>query len=124
MDDPHDTCDGCGNEYEIDGVKDVLWLYINNPECNHVQALCPHCGATSRLYIEPVTLLWVMGQAKLPLSLGVEAPKEMQEKVAEWEETIPYVPVDMPIEELPDLTSPQFRQLGDDIRKLEREEEA
>jgi hypothetical protein len=120
MEGPYDNCDSCGNDYEFHNDKDSLVIWLTTPNCNHVEAICPHCSNEVRIYCEPEVILWILKECRLGIKLGLAAPKDMQERMAEDDTEPTFTLTESFPEELPGWV---WRQLGDDIRKFEHGEE-
>lgn len=78
----HDNCNSCGTDYDFDKEHDTLCLFIKNPECNHVLAVCPVCEATCRIFIIPEVVAQVL-TLKLPLRVYCDTPDDVMNMVAE-----------------------------------------
>lgn len=122
-----DNCDQCGKDYDFVNPRDNVHIFLIDPTCNHVEAVCPYCGCISRIYLEPEAVLFVISTYSLGIKLHSEADDELRQTAHNiWnrDAPIPYLPTDYSAwPNLPDLTGRQFRDLGDDIRGFERGED-
>lgn len=85
----HDNCDGCGQDYDFDKERDVLCLYLNYPECNHVEATCPHCGRSTRIFLVPEGVINLLTEIHLNLRMVAEPPEELLESAQKiWAEEL------------------------------------
>lgn len=49
---PGDTCDLCHKPYPFRKGVDKLNCYLLFPAYNHIHATCPHCKATTRIFVD------------------------------------------------------------------------
>jgi ATP-dependent Clp protease ATP-binding subunit ClpA len=80
MEEPDDTCNGCGTGYNFSPLRDVVILCLDDPRCNHILAVCPQetCGFNSRIFMaEPRALLGLQQVRKLPFRLYPESPEDV-----------------------------------------------
>jgi hypothetical protein len=131
----HDNCDECGRDYDFSPERDVMQIFLKNPECDHVLAICPHCSGTTRIYVIPQVVVGLIEQLKLPIRIFADTPPEIMRMVAELleidmaegpasqpeEDTVwlnRQAPSDEPETELPEPPRDWLMSLYDDLRHL------
>lgn len=98
-----DNCDGCGEDYELNAVKDRLFLFINQPRFNFVQAMCPHCGTTTRVFIIAAHVCDIQEEFNLPVQWYTDPSEEVAERrialdALEAKDELPELPRNMAME--------------------------
>lgn len=48
----YDDCLNCDERYVMSEYNAFLNIYINDPQCSHIQTQCPHCNQVSRIFIQ------------------------------------------------------------------------
>lgn len=46
-------CRKCAHTYALDSERDIMNVYVTEPEHSHVLTKCPACGIVMRLFIDP-----------------------------------------------------------------------
>jgi len=76
---PHDNCDQCQEDYDFDGERDIAVLYLRDADCNHIEAHCPFCQSTARIYVEPEIFISLLGQVSFrTVRMYSDAPDDIK----------------------------------------------
>lgn len=114
-----ENCDNCNTDYEYVAESCTLNLFIEDPDCNHVETKCPHCGTVERVYCHADAFLHVMNQLGAGVSLHPRATDDLKRKASTaWqghEEQSVVEEVEAP-SDLPEAPKEMVRQLYDDLR--------
>lgn len=73
----HETCNGCGTDYDYTNDNAWIQLFLRHPWCNYVGAICPGCGVYERIYITPEGYMQLM-EIKLKVYTADNAPDDIQ----------------------------------------------
>ena len=115
-----DNCDSCNQDYFFVKGQDKINLYMVDVKYTHIDAVCPWCKATTRIFLPPVTVVAIVARNGIGFVVGLNPPKQ----VAEDYKTL-YEADQEPVEvdyDLPQLSAQERRQIADDIRRLYLEE--
>jgi hypothetical protein len=126
---PHDNCDECSTDYTFDPQTDIAVIYLTSAYHNHVQVTCPNCQSKATIFLEPVTLLTILGEVTLPLRLRSEVPDEVRQMRHQLDDpdpdpdgpTHPAAPALAAVPEtadLPEAPREWVQQMLDDLRRF------
>ena len=77
---PMDACMHCGKDYALSEENARLQLFVRTPDCNFIQANCPHCDGWTRIFITIDTTCELI--ETLAILLFADAPAEIAESWA------------------------------------------
>lgn len=98
----HENCDSCHTDYEFTRENTKAVLFVEDAECNHLEATCPTCGAVERIYAMPDIFLQAVQQCQLHLTLHPRADEELLARAqTTWESTVTKEDEEQPLPELP-----------------------
>lgn len=109
----HENCDTCNTDYDFTKENATLHLYLEDVEANFIEAICPNCKGTERMYATADTILHLIQTACMNLAIHARADETELERAAnawnqkEDSEALP---------ELPELPVAWRVQLYDDLR--------
>ena len=119
---PHDVCDNCSRPYYFRPGVDLIYIYLRRAICNHVEAHCPHCGQTCRIYIEAETVVHLQANYGLGIRFYPDASDELVESRQRADGCPEVIETETDGVELPALGCQEHRELYDDFRRFERGE--
>lgn len=112
----HENCNHCNTDYEYDASSCTLNLFIENPECNHIETTCPHCGQVERVYAHADTFLHVMHELEAGVSLHARADEKLQAAATACWASVAASEEPPALDELPAAPKQLLRELYDDLR--------
>ena len=74
----HESCDNCNHEYDFSPEVATLNLFINDPMCNFIMAVCPQCGVNTRIFLTGDAIVHIISECKLGFSLASDATDELK----------------------------------------------
>lgn len=72
------TCDRCSGDYEVHPSNTVARLYLKDIRCNHLEALCSHCGAREVIFLGPRQMTSVIRDDQVAPTVEVEATAHLR----------------------------------------------
>ena len=121
-DDFDDECSQCGWQYKFQRGSCDVYVFIEHPQCNHVDAVCPKCGYKTRIYISSDAVLHFLEVRKLKLCIGPRASEELQEEAdSMWEQALAQDTPEGVERDLDEVPEDLLRELHDDLRRFGEE---
>lgn len=77
-----EQCDSCGEAYDFSPANARLFLFIEDPQCNYVEAKCPK-GHSERSYVKPDGATRVLGANHLHITLAARATEQLRTLAAD-----------------------------------------
>ena len=114
-----DNCDSCSKDYFFIKGQDKISLYMTDTKYTHIDAICPWCKATTRIFLPPATVVEIVARNGIGFVVGLNPPTQVSDDYKALYESDSIVPE--PDYELPELTAEERRQVTDDIRRLYEE---
>lgn len=87
-----DNCNHCGKDYALIPENAVLQTFLRNPECNYIQAQCPHCEGWMRIFVSVDSACALIEQLQVYVSSdATDELKAGHRKVFGSEDPIPNI---------------------------------
>ena len=111
----HEQCDNCRFEYDFSPEVATLNLFINDPVCNYIMAVCPQCHVNTRIFLTGDAIVHILTECKLGMQLAPSATDDLKAAAASM-----YGEADI-ADELPAAPKWMLRELYDDLREWKGE---
>ena len=72
------TCDRCQGDYDATGDNATAHLFLKDSRCNHIVALCTHCGHKEVIFLGPKQISAIITDEAVPPTVEAEATARLR----------------------------------------------
>jgi hypothetical protein len=72
------TCDRCHGDYDAKAHNAAAHLFLKDSRCNHIEALCSHCGNKEVIFLGPRQITSIIRDDGLTPSVEAEATPQLR----------------------------------------------